>query len=218
MRAIAFVVSLCVTQALHGASPQHSSPDATNASRSLQDCSKSPADVGKFDGPVQVEFLPDGRTVKLLKTVTYTDPCGRVWISPKNSVVDGASIPQIAWSAASGPYEGKYRDASVIHDVACDEKNHPWQLVHEAFYFAMLARETPRFRAKVMYAAVYHFGPRWPDPTAPSLAPPPAPDLTEPEFRALAAEIERREGLQAVEGAPPMSLKEIETWQPVQKP
>src|SRR5262249_13191170 len=57
--------------------------------------------------------------------------------------------------------EGKYRDASVIHDVACQLRQRPWELVHLTFYNAMRAAEVDWTLARIMYAAVYHLGPRW---------------------------------------------------------
>jgi len=116
---------------------------------------------GEFVGKVVAEWLPGGRDMKLMGDFVYVDPHGRKWIAPAGSVVNGASIPQFAWSIIGGPFEGKYRDASVIHDVACRKKDHPWQNAHEAFYTAMLAAGVDTLRAKVMYGAVYHFGPRW---------------------------------------------------------
>ncbi len=119
-------------------------------------------DLGSYVGTVQTEWLTDGRHMRLLAPFSYYDPKGLEWMAPAGSVVDGASIPQFAWSFIGGPFEGKYRNASVIHDVACDQKSRPWESVHETFYWAMLASEVERWRAKTMYAAVYHFGPRWP--------------------------------------------------------
>lgn len=116
---------------------------------------------GKFIGDVQTQWLDDGRRMKLLSSLTYLDPQGERWIAPEGSIVDGASIPQFAWSVIGGPFEGKYRKASVIHDVACVEKRRPWELVHETFYQGMRASGVSETTAKIMYAAVYHFGPRW---------------------------------------------------------
>jgi hypothetical protein len=116
---------------------------------------------GEFIGKVVVEWLPDGRNMKLMESFAYVDPYGQKWNAPAGSVINGASIPQFAWSIIGGPFEGKYREASVIHDVACRNKDRPWQDVHEAFYMAMLASGVDPLKAKVMYAAVYHFGPRW---------------------------------------------------------
>ena len=66
---------------------------------------------------------------------------------------------------SAGPFEGKYRDASVVHDVACEEKNQSWQSVHRMFYEASRLSGVRWLDAKVMYFAVYHFGPRWtPEP------------------------------------------------------
>jgi hypothetical protein len=85
--------------------------------------------------------------------------------------VDGASIPKFAWSIIGGPFEGKYRDASVIHDVACVARSAPWEYVHLVFYYAMLASGVDKTTAKIMYAAVYHFGPRWDPLTAAGTSP-----------------------------------------------
>jgi len=119
-------------------------------------------EAGKYIGSVQTEWLEPDRKMRLLAPFTFIDPNGVEWQAPRGWVIDGASIPRFAWSVVGGPFDGKYRNASVIHDVACDQKKQPWESVHEAFYWAMLASDVEPWRAKVMYAAVYHFGPRWP--------------------------------------------------------
>lgn len=119
------------------------------------------ADYGSFIGKVVAEWLKPGREMRLIEPFAYLSPSKVLWDAPAGSVVDGASIPQVAWTIIGGPYEGNYREASVIHDVACVRKNRPWQEVHYVFYTAMLASGVGPIRAKVMYAAVYHFGPRW---------------------------------------------------------
>ena len=116
---------------------------------------------GSFSGRVVTEWLPDGRRMKLLEQFSYTAPTGEQWRAPVGSIVDGASIPPWAWSLIGGPFEGRYREASVIHDVACDEKKRSWQSVHRAFYTAMRANGVAEMKAKKMFAAVYHYGPRW---------------------------------------------------------
>lgn len=118
-------------------------------------------EYGKYVGEVIARWQADGRSMELLANFSYLDPKGIQWDAPIGSIVDGASIPQFAWSIIGGPFEGKYREASVIHDVACDEHKRPWQDVHKAFYTAMMASSVNSLKAKVMYGAVYHFGPRW---------------------------------------------------------
>ena len=118
---------------------------------------------GSFSGNVKTEWLSDdGRRMKLLEDFTYTDPLGVEWVAPVDSVVDGASIPKFAWPIVGSPFEGKYRNASVVHDVACIQKEHPWEAVHLAFYYAMRAGGVSLTKAKIMYAAVYLGGPKWP--------------------------------------------------------
>ena len=116
---------------------------------------------GKYNGSVKTEWLKDGRKMRLLKSITYIDPKGVEWTAPAGLEVDGASIPQFFWSLVGGPYEGKYRDASVIHDAACFQKLRSWESVHEAFFNAMLASRVDLETAQEFYAAVYHYGPRW---------------------------------------------------------
>lgn len=117
---------------------------------------------GEFQGTVNTEWLPDGRNMKLLSDFTYYDPNGISWIASKDSIVDGASIPKIAWQMIGPPLYGKYRNASVIHDVACQQKKRTWESVHLSFYHAMRASGVEPVKAKIMYAAVYWSGPRWP--------------------------------------------------------
>lgn len=118
---------------------------------------------GTFVGDVVTRWVDgdDGRKMQLEEDFKYIDPAKVEWDAPKGWLVDGASIPQFAWSFIGGPYEGLYRKASVIHDVACDQKKRPWQEVHRAFYNAMLAGGVSEIKAKIMYGAVYLGGPRW---------------------------------------------------------
>jgi hypothetical protein len=118
-------------------------------------------EFGRCAPSPEVRFLPDGRKMQLLADYNYTDTNGKLWKAPKDSIVDGASIPKFLWSFIGGPFEGKYRDASVSHDVECDRKTENWKSVHEMFYEEMRCSGVSEQRAKIMYAAVYHCGPRW---------------------------------------------------------
>ena len=81
---------------------------------------------GFYNGEPVTKWNPDGRTMTLLTELRYTDPKGEVWVAPVGSVVDGASLPRYLWSIMGGPFEGQYRNASVLHDVAYGEHNRPW--------------------------------------------------------------------------------------------
>ena len=60
-----------------------------------------------------------------------------------------------------GPFEGKYRNASVLHDVAYGEHNRPWQDCDRMFYYAMRCSGVSAAEAKTMYYALYRFGHHW---------------------------------------------------------
>lgn len=119
---------------------------------------------GNFRGRVVTEWLPDGRKMRLVEDFAYTDPRGTLWVALKGDTIDGASIPRVFWSYIGGPFEGKYRDASVVHDVACDRKTRTWQSTHLMFYQGVRRGGVGLVSGKIMYGAVYHFGPRWAQP------------------------------------------------------
>ena len=117
-------------------------------------------EFGEYSGSVEVIWLSDQR-MRLLKDFTYTDPNGLIWTAPEGYETDGASIPRWLWSLVGAPYTGRYRDAAVIHDVYCENKQRTWEVTHLAFYYAMRASRVKDTKAKTMYAGVYFFGPKW---------------------------------------------------------
>lgn len=131
--------------------------------RSLADRANThrPRSYGQFVGEVVTQWLANGRDMQLLADFVYIDPAGTPWLAPNGSVVNGASIPRSLWSLIGGPFEGRYRNASVIHDVACEARTRPWEEVHRAFYFACLCGGVSEERAAELYAGVYWKGPRW---------------------------------------------------------
>jgi hypothetical protein len=121
-------------------------------------------DFGRFTGPVRVEFVRQSgqdRDMRLLADFTYIDPAGKAWTARKGYETDGASIPKAFWSIVGGPFEGGYREAAVIHDWYCDSKTEPWKDVHRIFYYACRAAGVNEKKAKMLYAAVRIFGPKW---------------------------------------------------------
>ena len=111
--------------------------------------------VAHYVGKPRLEFLPDGREIRLLEDFSFSDEQELLWTVLAPAVVDGASIPQLFWSIIGGPFEGKYRDASIIHDWFCDTRLRTWQATHQVFYEAMIVSAVPIHTAKVMYLAVY---------------------------------------------------------------
>ena len=116
---------------------------------------------GYYTGEPETRWNPDGRSMTLLSDLRYTDPHGVVWIAPVGSTVDGASIPRSLWSVMGGPFEGKYRNASVLHDAAYDQRNRPWQDCDRMFYNAMRCSGVGAVEAKTMFYALYRFGHHW---------------------------------------------------------
>src|SRR5947208_14835064 len=60
-----------------------------------------------------------------------------------------------------GPFDGKYRTASVLHYVAYDQKTRPWKEADRMFYNAMRCSGASPTEAKTMYYALYRHGRHW---------------------------------------------------------
>jgi len=114
-----------------------------------------------FKGDVVAKWLPDGREMELMQDFSFIDRHGVVWHAPKTSIVDGASIPRFFWRYIGSPFVGKYRRASVIHDVYCKTKSRPHDRVHKVFHEMMLADGVEEDDARQMYLAVKLRGPEW---------------------------------------------------------
>lgn len=107
------------------------------------------------------KLLSDGESMLLSEAFQYVDADGQIWKCAEGSLVNGASIPRFFWRVVGSPMRGRYRFASIPHDVHCDLKRHPSKEVHRMFYRAMRASGVGRVRAWVMWLAVRLFGPRW---------------------------------------------------------
>jgi hypothetical protein len=137
-----------------GASDQQQDQDAEQSDSSV-------SKWGLYNGEPVTKWNPDGRTMTLLTELRYTDPTGMIWVAPIGSIVDGASIPRYLWSFMGGPFEGKYRKASVLHDVAYGDNKRPWQDCDRMFYYAMRCSGVSGVEAKTMFYALYRFGHHW---------------------------------------------------------
>jgi len=120
---------------------------------------------GRFSGNPKTEWLTNpgsaDREMKLLEDFWYIDPDGKKWAAPKGSVIDGASIPRPLWSTVGSPFTDDYRNASIVHDVACqkidkfapgaDEKR---KEADRMFFYACLAGGCSQKQAEILYIGV----------------------------------------------------------------
>jgi uncharacterized protein DUF1353 len=144
--------------AILGGCASHQKPDTPSAA---EQPAPAGAKWGYYSGDPILKWNPDGRTMTVMTELSYTDPQGVIWDAPAGSVTDGASIPRYLWSVMGGPFEGKYRNASVLHDVAYEKHNRPWWDCDRMFYNAMRCSGVSAAEAKTMYYALYKFGHHW---------------------------------------------------------
>ncbi len=120
---------------------------------------------GRYVGVLRLESMSGGRLMRLTEPFSYVDLAGQQWHVPRRGVVDGASIPRVFWSVIGGPWDGPYREASVIHDWYCAVRVMPWKQTHRMFYDAMRTSNVPEAQARLMFLAVRYAGPTWDDLT-----------------------------------------------------
>jgi hypothetical protein len=128
------------------------------------------------------------RQMTLLELFTFTDPRGRVWDAPAQSVIDGASIPRALWTLVGSPYTGEYRRASVVHDVACVRAGTDKQKRREAdkmFYHACRCGGCSVAESIILYLGV-RIGAIW--PAVPQWAPARRIDRSGPRLQRSASE------------------------------
>jgi len=119
-------------------------------------------EFGTFNGDLVYKAVPGKeRVVETVLPFSFVDAKEKLWMVPAGSEVDGASIPSAFWSLIGGPFTGKYREASVVHDHYCKTKTETWQDTHRVFYDGMRANGVDETLATTMYGAVYFGGPRW---------------------------------------------------------
>src|SRR5690242_9290899 len=116
---------------------------------------------GFYTGVPVTQWNSDRRSMTMLPEVGYADPQGTVRVAHGGVVVDGPSIPRALWSFMGGPFEGKYRNASVLHDVSYDRRDRPPSECDRMFYNAMRCSGVSAVEAKTMYYALLRFGDHW---------------------------------------------------------
>ena len=127
--------------------------------------------VGTFSGAPKTEWLnqpaDDARDMKLLEEFVYSDSNGKRWDAPLGSVINGASIPQWLWDTVGSPYTGCYRNASIVHDIACVRATTKAErkLADKMFWEACVAGGCTEPQANDLYVGV-RIGAWWSPPSA----------------------------------------------------
>lgn len=107
---------------------------------------------------VPVEYVKNGEALELYQLVEdYSSVIRGVrYTEKKGRLVDGASVPRLAWWWA--PPDGRHRRAAFWHDVFYATGLLPKAIADEIFYELLLADRVTKSRAWIMYQAVKRFG------------------------------------------------------------
>ena len=116
-----------------------------------------------YDGDLHLKDLNDGKYWELLKPLGFKTEYHDTWIIvPTGFITDLASIPKIFFTIIGGSSDGKYRRAAVCHDwlytVETKLDGNSKAKADKAFLELMLADGVPKWKAYIMYAAVWLFG------------------------------------------------------------
>jgi len=114
--------------------------------------------------PVEFEGI---ELYQLAEDYTY-DHNGKPRTEKKGRLVDGASVPRLAWSFC--PPDGRHRRSAFVHDLDYCLKLRPKKEADLAFRANLIADGVPMWRVRIMYQAVHRFGnpkksiARWSEP------------------------------------------------------
>jgi Protein of unknown function (DUF1353) len=114
----------------------------------------------QFSGEPEARWLTEAgadRRMVLTENFWFSDGNAKRWDAPKESVVDGASIPRSLWSLVGSPYTGDYRRASIVHDIACDRAGTDKvarRAADRMFFEACRAGGCSKWDATVLYVGV----------------------------------------------------------------
>ena len=103
---------------------------------------------------------PPFRDMRLTHPLVFVDKHSVPWAAMPGRIINGASIPWF-FRRLFPCYIGSYRRASVLHDVACEDKDRPSWQVHRMFHEVMIYDGTGPVKAWLLWAAVWIFGPRF---------------------------------------------------------
>lgn len=105
----------------------------------------------------------------LAEDLEFVDGQARKWLAPRQTLTDGASIPEVFVPIVGDPRAPEFTNAAALHDAYCGIGNEDgpvyrsrtWQETHRLFYDGLIVGGTPELKAKIMFAAVWLGGPRW---------------------------------------------------------
>ena len=125
-----------------------------------------------FQGRICVEWLADGRLMRLHEPFVFVDSRGRRWSVHAGTHINGSSIPRMIWPLTGSPFVGRHRMASVPHDLFCRIRTRSAEDTHAMYREACLVAGCSSGEARRKAWAVRTFGPWWPEPD--QTDPPPA--------------------------------------------
>jgi hypothetical protein len=116
----------------------------------------------EFIGKAKTEWLEgESRKMILLDDFAFIDNNGVEWLAPRDSVIDGSSIPRFLWTVIGSPFVGLHRRASIIHDVYCVTESAPHKAVHKMYFDACRCDGVSRIKANLMHSGIKLGGPKW---------------------------------------------------------
>ncbi len=95
------------------------------------------------------------------KKFAFVDKRGVRWEAHPGDLAGGAHIPWYVKPILGGSYQEPYLRAAVLHDIYCRSKVRSWQDTHNMFYWAMIVSGVNVVKARIMWSAVWVFGPKW---------------------------------------------------------
>lgn len=121
------------------------------------------AEPGAFEGKVVVEWIDEGfvPSMRLVQDFSFRQSEGKLWTAERGRLLEGKAMPPLFRDLVGQPFDGGYRKAAVVYDVAAQKMTEHWQKSQRMFFEASVAEGVPEPEAKIMYLVLAAQGTRW---------------------------------------------------------
>ncbi len=95
------------------------------------------------------------------KHFSFFDENGVEWKASTGELTGGAHIPWYFKPIIGYSFQEPYLSAATLHNIYCRNKTRSWRDTDAMFLSAMLVSGVNPVKARLMWSAVYVFGPHW---------------------------------------------------------
>ena len=110
--------------------------------------------MGQWLTPLQSDWVDGADEIEVTSPLMYRGDDGNLYIAPRYTRSNGASIPRLLWSCLGHPFQHDTRRPAVMHDHHYTLADMPRARADAIFYESMIANGCRRSKARAFYWGV----------------------------------------------------------------